>query len=440
MQIGVDSLVSEKYRKAKENPSISPGILWKELIDEILSSPDLGRAALKCLKERPTFTKKILRDRKNSNIPKPPTTWKNFEIPEELTKTTCQEQFLCMNLVINPLDEESERIIGYSSPEQQSLLQKATVLFCDGTFAFVEDSGLFKQIYIVNVQMENDEAVPVAYYFLPGKSAEIYSLMLQNLKEIGANSFQHFYIDFEAAMVKSLKEVFGPNVKISFCSVHFQRNLTENLKSKGLAGDYRKDPKLQKFIKLLWALQLVPATQIPEVFDICILPFAPWRTPANPEDENEAEDCDDFNTHLEEFIEKYFIPGYIGEKTVRTRKKPRFSLEGLSKVDSIKTGHLTTNICESQHRQLSKDLSRGKASLWRLISILKKEHSLIVGKIVNANRGDIPQHHSPNNSRKAKRVKERKRVETLVAKFETYDDKRQYLHEVAGYMTDDLFL
>jgi len=441
MQVAVDDLERDIYRKAKENPTVAPGILWKELVDSIISKDGLGKAALKCLKSRQTFTKKIERDRKkDNNLPKPPTTWMNFEIPEVFTKTSCQQTFLCMNLMLEPQNENSPRIIGFSSQDQQKLIREKGTIFGDGTFAFVAETEIFKQLYIFHVQLENDESVPVAYYFLPGKTSDIYSQMLQNFKELGGNSFQNFFIDFEPAMVKSIKEVFGSEAKIFFCSVHFQRNLQENLKNKGLAAEHRVNLRLQRFIKTLWALQLVPPEDIPNVFDTFLLPSAPWKRSENPEDIFENEEVQEFNSQLEEFLEKYFTPNYVGAKTLRGRKDPRFSLRSLSKVNLGETHHMTTNICESQHRQLSRDLTNGKSNLWKLITILKAEHSLILSKIFNANRGDVPEHHSPNNSKKARRVKERKRLETLVSKYNTYEDKYEYLCEACGYMNDNLIL
>ena len=108
------------------------------------------------------------------------------------------------------------------------------------------------------------------FYSVGNKEYTTYKIVHNCLKDLGVEAPEDFHVDYEAAAIKVIKEVY-PDSNINGCFVHFKRCLRKNLQAKGLLQQYNTDMDVQTFIRYLWAMTLVPPSQIVKVWDDFIL-------------------------------------------------------------------------------------------------------------------------------------------------------------------------
>ena len=73
------------------------------------------------------------------------------------------------------------RIVGFASRDSLGQLQRSQKPLADGTFS-VFSGNLFFQLYVFFVSLAIVESIPVAYYVLPEKDAQMYLKTVENLK------------------------------------------------------------------------------------------------------------------------------------------------------------------------------------------------------------------------------------------------------------------
>jgi hypothetical protein len=147
------------------------------------------------------------------------------------------------------------------------LLCQAEIWSADGTFSVAP--APFYQLYTIMAHLDS-YAYPAAFVFLPGKKNYMYRDMLAEVKTSmeSINNGQplkvrRFLIDFELSVMKEIRLVFGRDVQIAGCFVHFRRNLRKNLqKQKYLQSLAGSNNRFYVFLCGLVGLVYVPIDEV----------------------------------------------------------------------------------------------------------------------------------------------------------------------------------
>ena len=113
---------------------------------------------------------------KNKFVPKLPTGIEDLkDLPEDYKQTTTKKSFLS-----SPIDELSKYLL-LCSFIGLSILCHSEKWWCDGTFRTAPK--FYYQHYIIHGKYKNKFPLPGMFSFMSGKSYDLYSLMLTQLKE-----------------------------------------------------------------------------------------------------------------------------------------------------------------------------------------------------------------------------------------------------------------
>ena len=176
---------------------------------------------------------------------------------------------------------------------------------------------MFSQLWVVNVVTNTGASVPAAFFLLPDKRTPTYKFCLEQFLLLGIQPPPKIYIDFEGAEIKAVKQTFkNPNLKLVGCDTHWKRNIRKQLGQKGLLEEYNSNTDLQRFIRKLWGLCMVPEQDIIKIYTEYIVPAIPFREiPDEVDDEdrnnsNESSHSEDkeYNECLTDF--KGYYEGY----------------------------------------------------------------------------------------------------------------------------------
>lgn len=107
---------------------------------------------------------------------------------------------------------------------------------------------------------------------LPNKSSDTYRRMFKIIKDAAeriGKTFnpQNVQIDFEIGMIVAIRESFN-NAIIKGCLFHFGQAIWRKVQNIGLTNDYINKIEVQKTIRRISALALVPIDQIDECWTI----------------------------------------------------------------------------------------------------------------------------------------------------------------------------
>ena len=148
----------------------------------------------------------------------------------------------------------------------------------------------------------------------------------------------------------------------------------------GLLTYYNEDPQVQTFIRKLWALSLVPISDIVKCWELL-----KKMIPVGDDEEMDEEVAQDFNHAMEHFM-LYFEQTWIGSLNKRTkiRGKPRFSFDSWNKYNEVLAeDEITTNVSEAWNSVVKMTLPM-KPSIWTVIEQFRKEEALARQKILGS--------------------------------------------------------
>ena len=253
-----------------------------------------------------------------------------------------------------------------------------------------------------------------AFFLLPDKQYNTYSLVLNKIKELGVSNPDVFHLDFEAAAVKAVKNTF-PGTVIECCDTHWKRCLREHQKELGLIPHINLNVEIQNFCRKLWALSYVPQKDVVDVYTKVILPTMPEVDADNSGDE--VDDVNNYTESLDQYL-TYFEATWIGAVNKRTqvRGKPKFSMNLWVKYEAVKEGRedLTSNRSEAWN-SANKISIPMKPNIWVVCKAIKEEEGLARAKLHAAMGGNPPS--DPNPGRTKKRVNRTMALKKIVDQY-----------------------
>ncbi|XP_046545931.1 uncharacterized protein LOC124256049 [Haliotis rubra] len=178
------------------------------------------------------------------------------------TQTDDGREFLCVD------DGEDDRLLLFATTEMLELLSDADILFMDGTFFVCPN--LWLQVYIIHC-LVNGKMFPVAFALLPNKTKRTYVRLFTLLKDIVVRrlgielSPEIFQIDYEAAVISAISEVF-PDSSVRGCLFHYSQALWRQVLERGLSRDYMNNPAVQAHVRRAAALPLLPLNQVQDAW------------------------------------------------------------------------------------------------------------------------------------------------------------------------------
>ena len=333
--------------------------------------------------------------RKESDHPSIPHDWDDMKIPEDMKCTADGQNFCIME---ERMPGKDQKIWGFASQMGIEVMKTATDWFIDGTFELV-NSTLFKQLWVVTCAInETETTVPCAFYLLPCKEPSAYKMAFENLKSLGLEGPNTIHIDFESGEVIAARDVY-PNSKIVCCDFHWKQALTNNISRCHLMKCYNEDMMMQKFVRYLWTLSLVPPDKVVDAWENFVCLEVPEAEEEGVEEEERMAALD-LNASMDKFM-TYFESTWIGSKKRGCqRKRPRYDISLWNKFDTILEDGQTTNNRSEVWNCASKIGMSMHPSIWQLMDLFKKEDAVMRAKLSSvALRRESPDHPGRKQAR-----------------------------------------
>lgn len=270
------------------------------------------------------------RHRDATHIPVPDA----YDIPEELRSTLRGKSVESED--VNYLERfllysgQGGKLLIFAADTELNILNDSEFIICDGTFEMAPTSAY--QLYSLH-GFFHEEAMPLVWALLPGKSNTIYAEMFAAIRQAllsryGSNRQHVFLTDFELAAVDAIKATF-PDSKVKGCTFHFRQALMRHVADEGLRAAYisRTPSEVRDWIRQIMGLTLLPEVFIPRAWTFL-------KHPPTVEDNTLKLKMESFSA----YVEKTWILG-------------QFPPVMWSHFDNI--GPRTTNIAEGWHNSLN---------------------------------------------------------------------------------------
>ena len=264
----VMNLEKEYVKNAANNPTIACRTVLGEICQNLQND---SLAAATSMSKQNTIKQRIYRARKkNLQEDKLPKTADDFLNMDDKYKTLDSgEKFL---RYVDNL--ESGVMLMFMSDFGKHTLQKAKRWLCDGTHKAVPSN--FSQLYVIFAEIEFGDEVklfPCCYLLLPAKNSNVYDIVLDILiKEVGSSP-ESFGIDFEQAMVKSIRAKFADQVTVDGCYFHFKQAVFRNVGNKGCLPLFHENEQFQVGLDLIYQLCNLPTSPHIETRQLYIVSF-----------------------------------------------------------------------------------------------------------------------------------------------------------------------
>jgi hypothetical protein len=271
---------------------------------------------------------------------------------------------------------------------------------------------------------------------------------------VGPVSIRHFLIDFEMPVIKEIQAVFGKEVKVSGCYVHFRRNLRRNLqKQKGLQTLSLKCMPFYCFVSALVALAYVPEDEVVSYYQALLEEelaptFDAIREHIGQGQDDDFQEFDHVKGSIDSFLQ-YFEKTYVGQPgRLGAWNAPRFPISLWNQHDAtLANESTTTNANEAFHSVLRK-MVKPNSTFWGVVDNLKdvearvrvKRDERIVGDDVNmaGNNGAGDDDENRAGPARKRRSEDTLRfIRNMVVKRETYATKSTYLMRVSSMRSLD---
>lgn len=293
-------------------------------------------------------------------------------------------------------DKSGERIIIFSGTSGREGLASCQDFFMDGTFK--SSSKQFSQIYSIHADFgsstEETNIYPVAFAFLPNKKKETYLRLFQLiLQAIPSWTPRQVNVDFEAAAISAMKEVF-PTVEVKGCYFHMKKCLWRKVQDLGLTQDYKGNEEVRTLIKMCASLAFLKPDSV----------IDGWLEIYSQKPENDK---------LTEFFD-YFIEHWMESEQ-----------NDIQQWNCYNRRHRTTNSVEGWNNKLNSMFHRPHPRIKELILCLKTEAENSACMFMTL------QLNLEGKRRKLKYKKVDRAIETTIKKYEENGDIKACLRTLS---------
>ena len=300
---------------------------------------------------KPQYLKRNIRNARNAaaQVLANPISLLLLKIPPKYRITHSNQPFLLFDN-----NDESDRIILFSTFKNLQVLSTASKWYADGTFKNVPP--LFSQLYTVN-SIINGEVLPLVYILMANKTEESYKKLFLKLKSLEPTlSPNTIMTDFERAAINAFRTVF-PNSDVRSCFFHFSQCIFRFIQSNGIQQLYKSDAEFALKMRMISAIAFVPISNVVSYFEYLI--------------EN-----NDFPEEAQPVLD-YVEDTWIGRPNRRfVRRPPRYDHVLWNCFDAARQGTLKTNdACEGWHSSFSKLIEAPHPTIWKFLRILKDEQA-----------------------------------------------------------------
>jgi len=367
IEIKVKAAKEKVLQKARDNPTLQTAQLMAEWCQETSKPEERSKAGSLKTMER-SLQREKAKVREHPPVPK---TFDDFaNIPEHFRTTFDGQKFLISNVRL----DNGERILIFSSFFGLDLLRKSENWMVDGTFSIAPEP--FKQVYSILAEADN-KAYAAVFSFLPNKRSGTYKCLFEEVhhhltvSSLIQLELRHLLVDFESAVIKEFRSVFGRQVGVTGCLFHFKKNLRSHMCALPHLQSYHcRDASFHAFMDSLSALAFVPVDLVHVYYRDLIdieLPRVLEVLDGNKEVSDEVKDG--IRESLNSFLD-YFEKTYVGAQSRTGWSNPRFSPDIWNQHDNLMSGQQqTTNRIENYHSVLRK-LIQVNGSFWDVVDKL----------------------------------------------------------------------
>jgi hypothetical protein len=413
---------------ASKQPRLSTGAIIAEW-----QKSTLDEAEKTYLPSKRTMQRKVRRLKKAANhhpaLPKDYTDL--VDLPEHFKRTSDGGFFLIDNAEVN---DQGERMLVFASNAGLKMLQKSKSWSADGTFDVVPSP--FCQLYSVMSELDG-YSYPCLFSLLPNKRGATYRALMetiyQKVTEKGDLNLRQLVIDFEGPVVKEFKTIFGNQIRVTGCLVHFSRSLRRKQGQIGELLSWQSHADFKIFTNCLKGLAFVPPNLVSEYFKQLIDQELPKLLQNLDENRDiKAEKADEMKQALNKYLD-YFEKSYIGRQGKTCWLKGKYPIQIWSQHENVLEGRqLSTNRHEGWHSRLRKSLV-ASATLWALLDELRDvEASTRHEREEDIERGPAEEQTGNSRKQKEKRLARQQKLRRLVMHMDDYD-MVSYLKRVSSY-------
>lgn len=427
----VRKIIKTKVLQASNNPSVTSRTVLKDISSSVLNS-NSAAAGLPFVPSSKAMAATLQRVRKKeNNYPPIPHKWEDMKIPDILRMTADGQEYCVME---EKLAGKEEMIWGFASKTGIDVMKRSPGWFVDGTFELV-NSTLFKQVWVIVCPINvNKTSIPCAFFLLPSKEYQVYKMVLDCLKDLDIDGPQKIHMDFEAGPIKAVKSVY-PTTKITTCDFHWKQCLVRQIQKLGLMKSYNSHLEVQKFVRYLWCLSLIPPEHVVSAWESFVANNIPEVEEDDVDDDEEKAVAVGFNIAMGQFA-LYFESTWIGAKNTRNpdlpRRQPKFPITLWNKNKEALAEDEVTNNRSENWNSVSKLGMSMHPSLWSLLELFQKEDALARTKLNSVALG-TPNIDHPARQKKAAEKKEKlKKVLELWGKVSVED----FFNMVAAHYND----
>jgi hypothetical protein len=298
---------------------------------------------------------------KNKIVPKLPTCINDLkDLPEDYKLTVTKKSFLA-----SPIDVLSQYLL-LCSLIGLTILSQSEKWWCDGTFKTAPK--FYYQHYIIHGKYKNKLALPGMFSFMSGKSYDLYSMMLTQLKESAQAAGltlapKIIHCDFEKGAIKAFKMHF-PGVKIQGCHFHFTSAIYKKVVEVGLGSLYSGKDAMDSFTTWIRMCMAFPFLMLGDIDDV-------WEEMKDTRPELNALN----NAKLDDFI-TYFEDTWIKEKCHFDRKDWNIFERYSSR---------TNNLSETYNHAINGQIISSKSNIYKVLDLTKKQETLTSVKFERVN-------------------------------------------------------
>lgn len=276
--------------------------------------------------------------------------------------------------------ESSERIIIFALDSSLEQLANADTWFIDGNFGLAPEH--FLQLYVIRIQVKNIFITPV-FCLLERKTENTYEEMFKiilnecNNRELYPDPL-YFNVDFEIAVHKAAKTVFGEHISIRGCFYHLSQSTYRKIQNLGLSKRYKEDENFNLYCAMMDGLAFLPVDKVCEGMN-----YLKQNCPTGAEN-----------------LLQYFDENYVGgtfrkvKKTnnlILRRTPPLFVPESwnVNLTTLSKNPHRTNNACEGWNNRFSHLVGIKHPSIWKLLTKMCQEVGTDKARMALAEVGEI---------------------------------------------------